>query len=203
METILKSSNYGFDETTSLAVIDIQARLVPALTERMAYKLVRYSSILIDLALDLELQIVYSEQYPKGLGETVEPLKSKLKKARRLEKTTFDLCASSNFSASMFLQTDSEEKVIKPNAANLNTIIVCGMETHICVLGSVCSLLDAGYRVLVPIDAVASRTKANYLNGLGLIEKAGATLVNTETIVFQTLKDSRSDRFKKYSKLIF
>ncbi len=189
----MKDAGYGFDETTSLLVIDIQERLLPAFEEAIQKKIIRYSSVLIELASDFNSKIIYSEQYPRGLGFTVAPLLEHLEGSTRFEKTTFDLCASPEFSAS---------DLMKEGTVAQNTVIVCGMETHICVLATVCSLLEEGYRVLVPIDAVASRTKANYLNGLEMMKSAGAILVNTETVVFQTLKHSKSDHFKKYSKLI-
>lgn len=192
METILKDEGYGFDETTSLMIIDIQDRLLPAFSEVIQNKVVRYTSVLIELASDVASKIIYSEQYPKGLGATVEQLSKHLDRATRFEKTTFDLCASPNFSTAD----------ISDAHPSLHTVVVCGMETHICVLATVRSLLKEGYRILVPIDAVASRTKANYLNGLHLMEKAGAILVNTETVVFQTMQHSKCDHFKKYSKLI-
>ena len=188
MENNLIMENFALGKTTSLLIIDIQERLIKALEEPVSAGLIRYTSILTQLALDVGSSVFFSEQYPKGLGQTVGELLVLLESAgaTSFEKTHFDLCACDTFT---------------PQSLS-KTVIVCGMETHICVLATVLSLLSKGHRVLLPIDAVASRSVRNHENGLKLMEKAGAVLVNSETLVFQTLKHSKSDHFKKYSKLI-
>jgi nicotinamidase-related amidase len=83
-----------------------------------------------------------------------------------------------------------------------NKVIIAGMETHVCVFQTVRSLLARGYQVFVVGDAVCSRTKENYLNGLALMSLMGAVITNTETVFFDLIKEAGTPLFKELSQLI-
>lgn len=173
-------------EESLLLIIDIQERLVPV----MEYKeqVINNTIILIQSAKEMNIPIVYTEQYPRGLGNTVEELSSLLEGAEKFEKVKFSAY--------------TDEVIKKLKVSDKKKIIVVGMETHVCVFQTVRDLLAGGYQVFVVKDAVASRTKMNYRNGLELMHSMGAVITNTETIVFDLLKVAGTPEFKVMSKLI-
>ena len=176
---------------TALIVIDIQERLLPAMRTEDQQLVVRQTGTLVELATAFGWPIVHSEQYPKGLGHTVQPLREALERAgsRRLEKVEFSCARNAVFNQTILPQLPSH-------------IVVAGMETHICVLQTVADLQARGHQVFVAQDAVASRTEANRANGLELMRQCGAVITNTETLVFQALQVAGTDQFKHFSKLI-
>lgn len=167
-------------------IIDIQERLVPV----MKYKddVINNTKILIQGAKEMGMPIIYTEQYPKGLGHTVEELQELLEEAQRFEKNSFTAYI--------------EEVISELENTGRKKVIITGMETHVCVFQTVRDLLYNGYEVFVISDAVASRTKGNYLNGLELMRSMGAVITNTETVVFDLLKRAGTPEFKIMSKLI-
>ncbi len=174
----------------ALLVIDVQERLLGAMQESAAAHMVKCTETLVELAASVGAQIHYTEQYPKGLGPTVESLKQRLEAhgASRVEKTHFDVCAAPEF---------------QENLQELRRrVIVCGMETHICVQASVSSLLNYGKDVLLPFDAVLSRDEAYKTNGIEVMRSTGAVITNTESIVFGMLGYSQHPDFKKFSRMI-
>ncbi|MEW8973799.1 MAG: hydrolase [Tissierellaceae bacterium] len=173
-------------EDVVLLVIDIQERLVPV----MKYKdqVIYNTQILLEEAKLMNIPIIVTEQYPKGLGGTVEELRKSLEHAEIFPKNSFTAYIDEVKSA---LESTGRKKVI-----------IVGMETHICVYQTTRDLIDAGYTVHIVRDAVASRTKENFLNGLNLMKSMGAIINNTETIVFDLLKKAGTPEFKTMSKLI-
>ncbi len=174
----------------SLCVIDVQERLLSAMPEREAARVVRSVEALVALATMQGAGLLYTEQYPRGLGATSAALRDALTQAgaERFEKVHFDAFASPEFQA----RADRLKK----------RVIVCGMETHICVLATVRSLIATGHQVLVPFDATLSRAGEHHANGLALMASAGAVIVNTETLIFQSLGSSRHAEFKRFSAMI-
>lgn len=169
-----------------LMVIDIQDRLIPAM--KYGEQVIQNTNILISVAKKLGVPIIVTEQYPKGLGKTVSDVSNNLEGALTYEKTSFSGCTS---------EVTSELKGL-----GRKKIIITGTETHVCVFQTVRDLLANGYLVFVVGDAVCSRTKGNYLNGLSLMSSMGAVVTNTETIVFDLLKQSGTPLFRELSKLI-
>lgn len=178
------------DSQSALWVIDLQERFVPAIDEDALGRAVDSTSILIRLANEVGARILYTEQYPKGLGPTVEPLRSLLEEvgARRYEKMHFDACLAPSLTSE--LSTTSER------------IFVCGIEAHICVRSTVCSLLERGNEVWVPFDAVASRDNEYRDNGIQRMQDGGARITNRESIVFDTLETASHPEFKTFSKMV-
>lgn len=173
-------------EDSLIFIIDIQERLVPAMY--LGDRVVKNTDILIQGAREMDMPIVATEQYPKGLGATIEDLRDKLDEENIFEKNSFTACIE-----------NVESKLKELNKKN---IIIVGMETHVCVYQTVRDLLDRDYNVFVVRDAVASRTLENLENGLNLMQALGAVIINTETVVFDLLKKSGTPEFKLLSKLI-
>lgn len=175
---------------SSLLVIDVQERLLGAMPEEEMQRCLHATRTLVELAAEVGARIVYTEQYPKGLGPTESSLLEVLRdnKAERVPKMTFDACAAPEFRQYLI---DLPKRTI-----------VCGMEAHICVLSTVRELRQRRHEVVVPFDAVISRRLENRDNGLHLMEKAGATIANYETLVFDALQTAEHPAFKKFSKMV-
>ena len=173
-------------EDSVLLIIDIQDNLANVMENKD--RVIKNTEILATAASDMEMPVIITEQYPKGLGHTVEEIRSLTEDAFVFEKTMF--CGL----------TDKVEEKLK--SINRKKVIVVGMETHVCVLQTTRALIEKGYEVHVVRDAVASRTEENLSNGLDMIKDMGATITNTETVVFDLLKSSKAPEFKKMSKLI-
>lgn len=173
-------------EETVLLVIDIQEKLVPV----MDYKdqVINNNKILISAAQQMDFPVVATEQYPKGLGQTVPELLKLIDKDNIFAKNSFTA------------YTDEVRDALK--SLNKKKVLLTGMETHICVFQTARDLISDGYQVYLVKDAVASRTKNNFSNGLELIKSLGAAITNTETAVFDLLKISGTPEFKCMSKLI-
>ncbi len=169
-----------------LMIIDIQERLVPVM--KYGKKVIDNTNILIAVAKDLEIPIIVTEQYPKGLGPTVTELRNNLEGTVAYEKITFTAF--------------TDEVAAELERLGRKKVIVAGMETHVCVFQTVRDLLARGYQVYVVQDAVCSRAKENYKNGISLMANMGAVITNTETVFFDLMKKAGTPEFKKLSKLI-
>jgi nicotinamidase-related amidase len=179
----------------ALLVIDIQERLAAAMSDEHMERTLRNVAILAEGARRFGLPIVVSEQYPKGLGPTCEPLRGALEAVPGtvfLEKTDFSVCAAAA----------AAEPLARLRGDGRDQWIVCGMETHICVYQTVRALRERGDEIHLVCDAVVSRAKSNYRIGLGLAERYGAVLTSTETVVMELLGCARGEDFKAISKLI-
>jgi nicotinamidase-related amidase len=175
-------------DSTLLMVIDIQEKLCKAMDPEILASTVSNVSILLEAAREFNIPILVTEQYPAGLGTTLPELKEAAATSP-LEKVSFSCCGDKGILAGI---AESGRK----------TIIVTGMETHICVLQTVLDLLKKGYYVQIVNDAVISRKKGNWRLGLSLASSAGALISSTETILFQLLKQAGTPEFKKLSKLV-
>jgi nicotinamidase-related amidase len=171
-----------------LVVIDVQDKLCRAMDENVLEKLTKNISILQETARELGLPMVATEQYVKGIGETIPPLKEKLTEPA-LEKMTFSCCGEAPFPERL-------------KALGRKQVVITGMEAHVCVLQTVIELLDAGYHVHLVKDAVMSRRKENWQVGIDAAIAAGAVITSTEAALFQLLRVAGSDEFKKLSKLV-
>jgi nicotinamidase-related amidase len=171
---------------TLLLVIDVQERFRPVMKEfdSMAAGCIR----LIKTFQALDLPIVVTEQYPRGLGQTVPELKEVLGELQPLEKTAF----------SSYGCAGVPEQIVESRARK---ILVCGIETHVCVNQTVHDLLAAGYGVHVAVDAVESRHEQNRNLALGRMEQSGAILTTTETAAFELMADAKHDKFKEIQAL--
>ncbi len=172
---------------TALVIIDIQERLAAVM--KMKDAVVSNCLHLIELAKMLDIPIVLTEQYPKGIGQTVEPIRKALPEYRPIEKLTFSCCDEPSF-------PDAIRKLNKKN------LVVTGMETHICILQTSISFLRQGFNVHLVKDAVCSRTKENWKVACEFMRDAGAVITCTETVLFQLLQIAGTEEFKAISKRI-
>jgi nicotinamidase-related amidase len=170
-------------EQCALLVIDVQEKLLPPIFQKE--QLVRNSQLLIRLAGILNMPTVLTAQYPKGLGNTVPEVAALLPDARAIEKLVF-----SCFGSDVFCST------LKRLPGNPNTVILCGMESHICVAQTALAALREGYLVHVASDAVSSRTEWNWKIGLDRMRSAGAVISSTEMIIYEALGSSGTSAFK-------
>lgn len=175
-------------DSAQLVVVDVQEKLCRAMDEKVLGKLTANISILLDAATELGVPALATEQYVKGLGETVPSLKEKLC-APSLEKMTFSCCGGEGFMEA--LERNGRRQVI-----------LTGMETHVCVLQTALELLSHGYVVHLVADAVMSRKKQNWEIALRTLTSAGVVLTSTEAVVFQLLQVAGTEEFKKLSKLV-
>ena len=174
--------------STVLFVVDVQEKLVTAMPGPTLDRLVKNTTILLEAAKILGVRILASEQYPKGLGRTI-PALAALLPSPAMPKLTFD--AASDLAIARALAE------IEPRS-----VIVAGMESHVCVFQTARELVKRGYGTYVVADAVSSRTEENRRIGLSLCERAGATITATETVVFDWLQIAGTDAFKTVSKLL-
>jgi nicotinamidase-related amidase len=174
-----------------LLVVDVQEGLAAAMPPSALEAVVANGRVLLEAARLLGVPVVATEQYPKGLGPTVGPLKEMLALAgvQPIDKLTFDACG--------------EPRVMHEVAAHSpRSVIVMGVEAHVCVFQTVRELVRRGMSVCVVADAVASRREENRALGLALAERAGALIAPTETVVFDWLQKAGTEEFRALSKLL-
>ncbi len=171
-------------DNCALLVIDIQEKLLPPIHEKE--RLVRNTQLLLRLANILKIPAVATTQYEKGLGKTVAEVASLLPDAAALDKLEFGCFNNDRFCSTM-----------RALPRQRNTLIVCGMETHICVLQTVLGALNRGYLVHVAADAVGSRSEFNWKIGLKRMRQAGAVISSTETILYELMRASGTATFKQ------
>jgi len=172
-----------------LTIVDVQERLFNAMDAERRDDMVANVKILATAARRLDVPVLLTEQYPKGLGRTLPEVKTLLADVTPFEKTTFS-CA------------DADGFVERLRALDAEHVILTGVEAHVCVLLTALDLLSRGLRVSVVADAVCSRRAANLEIGLAQARQAGATITATETVVFQLLGRADADAFRELSKLL-
>lgn len=170
-------------ERTALVLIDVQEGFRKAVAG--FDEVVANSAILAQGARALGLPIIVSEQYPRGLGETVPELAAHLEGLPRLEKIVFSAAQATGF-----------------DLGGASQALVCGIEAHVCVSQTVLDLLEQGFEVHVAADAVASRKASNRDLALDRMERAGAVRSSTETALFELLRRAGSEQFKTIQKLV-
>jgi nicotinamidase-related amidase len=168
----------------ALVVIDIQEKLLPPIFQRE--QLVRNAQLLIRAAGILKIPALVSTQYAKGLGSTVPELASLLAGTDAIDKTLFS-CFGSDVFCSM----------VKRLPGQRTTLLLCGMESHICVAQTALAALREGYLVHVASDAVSSRTEWNWKIGLERMRAAGAIISSTEMMIYELMRSSSSAAFKE------
>lgn len=174
-------------EKTAALFIDYQTKLIPAQYNKD--KFIENSAKLADGLIAMEVPIIVSEQYKKGLGDTIEELKNIEGFPEGLEKTSFSC-----------LLNDDLKNALKLSGAK--DIIICGCETHICVLQTVIDLIDLGYNVFIIDDCCTSRTLENHKIGMERAKQEGAFVSSLETVLFELLRVSGGETFKHISNLI-
>lgn len=171
-------------EQCALVVVDIQTKLLPPIFQKE--QLVRNAQLLIRAAGILKIPAMISTQYSKGLGRTVPEVASLLPDTEAIDKLMFSCFGSDEFCT-----------LLKRLPGNRNTLLLCGMESHICVAQTALAALREGYLVHVASDAVSSRAEWNWKVGLERMRAAGAVLSSTEMMIYELMRSSGSGAFKE------
>jgi len=171
---------------SSLLVIDVQEKLLPAIADTP--RLLLNIGFLLDAARFLDVPMIATEQYPAGLGSTAAVLAERLP-AERPAKLDFSCCGV-------------PELVARLRQGERSSVVLCGIETHVCVLQTALDLVDAGLDVAVAADAVAGRMALDHEIALRRMERAGALVTTCETIAFEWLGTAAAPQFKAISGLI-
>lgn len=174
-------------EECVLAVVDIQEKLLPPIFNKE--ELVRNTKLLIHLAKLLELPILATTQYSRGLGVTVPDIAGLLDGVAIHDKVEFSCFGSDGFCGDL-----------KTLPKGRNTMLICGMEAHICVMQTALAGLNHGYLVHVAADAVGSRAESNWRIGLRRMETAGAIISSTEMMMYELMRASGTPVFKEMLK---
>jgi nicotinamidase-related amidase len=173
-------------EDCALAVIDIQEKLLPPIFEKE--RLVRNAQLLVRLANILSLPVIVSTQYEKGLGKTIEEISSLLPETQTVDKLEFGCFGNGEYCSAV------------GKLANRTTLLLCGMESHICVMQTALGALNQGLNVHIAADAVSARTELNWKLGLNRMQAAGAVLSSTEMMIYELLGKSGTPAFKEMLK---
>lgn len=168
----------------ALVVVDIQEKLLPPIYEKE--RMVRNSQMLLRAAGVMKLPVIATTQYEKGLGKVVPEITSLLPDPQAIDKVEFGCFNNTGFCSA-----------IKALPGRRNTVILCGMETHICVMQTALGALNRGYLVHVAADAVSSRSEFNWKVGLERMRAAGAVISSTETIIYELMRASGTAAFKE------
>jgi nicotinamidase-related amidase len=178
----------------ALLVVDIQERLSAAMPQDVLAQVVRNTAVLIESANKLGMPIVVSQQYPKGLGQTVPAIEDALRAVQGVPVHRFD--------KTVFSAADCDQFAALAPTLERDQWIVTGMEAHVCVYQTARGLVERGYQAHVVADAVCSRSKANWKIGRKLASAVGGVLTSTEVVVFDLLGRAGTDEFKALSRLI-
>lgn len=182
-----KNSKILKKETTALLLIDIQEKILKVIHEYD--RVVNNSLKLVCGFKEMKLQIFFTEQYPKGLGETTEVLKTALEGINSFQKITFSCYGAGELFSEL-------------KAKKISQIVVCGIESHVCVQQTVLDLLANDFQVVIAADAVSSRRVFDLNIALDRMRANGAEVTSTESILFELLNESGTPEFKAISKLI-
>ena len=174
-------------DSSQLLLIDIQERLAPATLD--GERVVERAGILLDAAALLGVPHTVSEQYPRGLGSTVAAVREKADPERIFDKVHFS-CQADDRLAAVLAETGRPDTIL------------CGMEAHVCVLQTALDLAEAGYRVHVVADVIASRTAQNRDLAVERMRAAGIAIVSTEMVLFEWLRTAGHPDFRAVSALI-
>jgi isochorismate hydrolase len=174
------------DKTAGL-IIDIQERLFPFINENE--KLVKNVPILIEGLKVLDIPIFVTEQYVKGLGETIATIARVTEGIPRTEKMAFSCCDEPVFMEKLAL-------------SGRDHVIIAGIESHVCVLQTTLDLLANGFHPVVVEDCISSRHLNDKSVAIERMRKAGAVITTYESILFELLRYSGTEQFKAISKLV-
>jgi nicotinamidase-related amidase len=172
---------------SALVIVDVQEAFRPAVIG--FDRVVQNVAVLLQGARVLDIPVLVTEQYPKGLGRTVPDVSRHLDGIAPIEKLCFSAAEAGEF-AERLRQSGREQ------------VLLSGIESHVCVNQTADDLLRAGSEVHVAADAVSSRTKENRDLGLHKMERAGAVVTSVETALFELLRTAGTPEFKEIQKLV-
>jgi nicotinamidase-related amidase len=173
-----------------LIIVDIQAKLLAVMPEAEANLITANTGSLVEAAAILNIPVLLTEQYPKGLGATDTNIAQKLPEAMQVfEKTGFSCCLAEGFCAAL-------------ESSGRKQIILAGLEAHVCVLQTALELRYKGYQVYVVEDAICSRKAGHKSYALQRMQQQGITITNHESVLFEWLRDASHPDFRSISGLL-
>lgn len=175
-------------EDSVLLLVDVQEKLTPAVLESDAF--IARCEWLLKLAIKMGVPILASEQYPKGLGSTIEQLRPYFNSHKCVEKIHFSCMHEPNYTQRL-------------HEYNKNQLILIGIEAHVCVLQTAIEMKGAGLDVYVVVDAVSSRHAVDLKYGLKRMKQEGIHLVTAEMVFFEWIRRAGTPEFKALSKEFF
>jgi nicotinamidase-related amidase len=175
------------DKGAVLIVIDVQEKLFTHMAEKQ--KLLETLAKLIQFASIMKIPIIVTEQYPKGLGQTITEVKKLVPHITPVEKVEFSCFDSAKF---------------KEALANLEakTLIIMGIEAHICVTQTAIDGRQSGYRICVVEDAISSRNLSDKATAIERMWQNGVTIVTSEMLIYEILRKAGTREFKQALKLV-
>jgi nicotinamidase-related amidase len=174
-------------EDAILVMIDFQERLMPAMKDQE--ELEESVCKLVNGIRTLDVPVLVTQQYTKGLGPTVADIAEALGEFSPIEKTDFSATGEMNFLEAL-------------NESGKTSIILCGIETHVCVAQTALTLLELGYDVFLVEDAVSSRNKTDKKTAIKRMEQAGVRPVTVEAVLFELLVTAKAAEFKEISRIV-
>jgi nicotinamidase-related amidase len=184
MNQVIKLSR----ESAALAVIDMQEAFRPVISDfgEVASRIAKA----VEGARLLEVPVILTEQYPKGLKHTAQEIVASLPaELKAIEKSCFSSCGSDDFLSQLV-------------GRDIKQVLICGIEAHICVLQTCLDLLERGFEVFVLVDCITSRKPENKQVALARLEQAGAIHSTLEMALFEMLRTADSPQFKAIQKLV-
>ncbi len=182
-------------QNSALLVIDVQEALVKAMEKETIERVIEKISLLIKIAEKLKIPIIWTEQYPAGLKQTVEPLKTLLREAdaKYVEKIEFSCMLSNKF-----------REIIEALHSHINTFVLTGIETHVCILQTAMDIKinDSSSNIYVVADATCSRRKFDSETAEKFMRSNGIGILTSESIIFSWLEKAGTPEFKEVISLI-
>ncbi len=176
-------------DDTLLIVVDMQEPFLRNIFERE--RVIKNVIKLIETAKILEIPIVTTLQHRAKMGDVIPEIAAAFLDNTRIDKTTFSCCGVEEF----------DNAVFQPYTMR-NTLLICGVETHICISQTAHDLEALSYKVHVAVDAVSSRRESDHLAGLDKMRQSGVILTPTEAAIYELLKDAADPAFKKILELV-
>ena len=174
-----------------LVVIDFQEKLMPAMYDRDDVE--DKTARLIRGCKELGVPVIVTQQYTRGLGQTVPVVAEALGEFEPIDKVTFSCCGNIQFN-------DALEEAAGEN--DRTTVIIAGCETHICVEQTALDLMEIGFKVFLPADTVQSRSRDHKEVSLRRMEAAGAVITNYESVLYEMLGSAKAPEFKAISAIV-
>lgn len=170
-----------------LVVVDVQGKLAQLMVDKESlFKNVR---ILIQAAKILDIPILWCQQVPEALGPTVPEIAELLVGEEPIDKACFSCCGEERFTAEL-------------NAMGREQVLLCGIETHVCIYQTAMDLMEGGMDITIIADAVSSRTEQNRETALDRLAGEGASISSTEMALFELLKTARHPQFREIARLV-
>jgi len=174
-------------QKSCLVVVDVQGKLAQLMSERE--RLFKNIQILIKAAKILDIPIIWCQQFPEGLGETVSEIAELMCDIEPINKVSFSCCGDEGFN-------------IRLEEVGREHVILCGIESHVCIYQTASDLYKRGYEVSVIGDAVSSRTAENKTIALERMRNEGIIISSTEMVVFELLRTAEHPKFREVAKLV-